>query len=99
MINETAERAVLNGLGLIHDGDIVMTHCHSGSVVNTIILHKKKGLNFKVYNTETRPLFQGRKTSKALVEAGIDTTMITDSSLPFLMNEGIDGDDVDCVII
>ena len=27
LINETAERAVLNGLGIIHDGDNVLTHC------------------------------------------------------------------------
>jgi putative translation initiation factor eIF-2B subunit 2 len=58
LINETAERAVLNGLGIINDGDNVLTHCHSSSAVKTLKLHKVKGLKFKVYNTETRPLFQ-----------------------------------------
>ena len=87
LINETAERAVLNGLGIINDGDNVLTHCHSSSAVKTLKLHKVKGLKFKVYNTETRPLFQWRKTAKDLIEAGIDTTMVVDWVAPFLMDE------------
>ena len=100
LINETAERAVLNGLGIINDGDNVLTHCHSSSAVKTLKLHKGKGLKFKVYNTETRPLFQWRKTPKDLIEAGIDTTMVVDWVAPFLMDEE-SGTDLmmDCVII
>lgn len=100
LINETAERAVLNGLWVIHDGDNVLTHCHSSSAVKTLKLHKVKGLKFKVYNTETRPLFQWRKTAKDLIEAGIDTTMVVDGVAPFLMDEE-SGTDLmmDCVII
>lgn len=100
LINETAERAVLNGLGIIQEGDNVLTHCHSSSAVKTLALHKVKGLNFKVYNTETRPLFQWRKTAKDLLKAGIDTTMVVDGVAPFLMDEE-SGTDLmmDCVII
>lgn len=100
LINETAERAILNGLGIIHDGDNVLTHCHSSSAVKTLKLHKVKGLKFKVYNTETRPLFQWRKTAKDLIEAGIDTTMVVDWVAPFLMDEE-SGTDLmmDCVVI
>ena len=100
LIHETAERAVLNGLGIINDGDNVLTHCHSSSAVKTLKLHKTKGLKFKVYNTETRPLFQGRRTAKDLIKAGIDTTMVVDGVAPFLMDEE-SGTDLmmDCVII
>lgn len=100
LIKETAERAVLNGLGIIQDGDNVLTHCHSSSAVKTLKLHKVKGLKFKVYNTETRPLFQGRKTAKELIEEGIDTTMVVDGVAPFLMDEE-SGTDLmmDCVVI
>lgn len=100
LINETAERAVLNGLGIINDGDNVLTHCHSSSAIKTLKLHKVKGLDFKVYNTETRPLFQGRKTAKDLIEGGIETTMVVDGVAPFLMDEE-SGTDLmmDCVII
>ena len=64
-----------------------MTHCHSTSAVKTLALHKVKGLKFKVFNTETRPLYQGRKTAKELVEEGIDTTMVVDGVAPFLIDE------------
>ena len=100
LINETAERAVLNGLGIINEWYNVLTHCHSSSAIKTLKLHKIKGINFKVYNTETRPLFQGRKTSADLIAAGIDTTMVVDGVAPFLMDE-TSGTDLmmDCVII
>ena len=100
LINETAERAVLNGLGIVNDWDNVLTHCHSSSAIKTLKLHKIKGINFKVYNTETRPLYQGRKTSADLIAAWIDTTMVVDGVAPFLMDES-SGTDLmmDCVII
>ena len=100
LINETAERAVLNGLGIVHDGDNVLTHCHSSSAIKTLKLHKIKGIDFRVYNTETRPLYQWRKTSADLIAAGIDTTMVVDGVAPFLMDES-SGTDLmmDCVVI
>mgnify|MGYP003091309948 FL=1 len=100
LIKETAERAILNGLGIINDGDNVLTHCHSTSAVKTLSLHKVKGLKFKVFNTETRPLYQGRKTAKDLIEEWIDVTMVVDGVAPFLMDEE-SGTDLmmDCVII
>ena len=100
LINETAERAVLNGLWVVNEWDNVLTHCHSSSAIKTLKLHKIKGINFKVYNTETRPLYQWRKTSADLIAAGIDTTMVVDWVAPFLMDES-SGTDLmmDCVII
>ncbi len=65
---------------LIKSGDVVFTHCHSTNVVNALIYAKKKGKKFQVYNTETRPLFQGRKTAKQLRKAGIKVTMFIDSA-------------------
>jgi ribose 1,5-bisphosphate isomerase len=68
-------------LKLIKNKDVVFTHCHSTNVVNALIYAKKKGKKFQVYNTETRPLFQGRKTAKELRKAGIKVTMFIDSAL------------------
>ena len=100
LINETAERAVLNGLWVINEWDNVLTHCHSSSAIKTLKLHKIKWVNFKVYNTETRPLYQWRKTSADLIAAGIDTTMVVDGVAPFLMDESSWTDlMMDCVII
>ena len=63
-----------------HD-DVIFTHCHSTNVVNALIYAKKKGKKFEVYNTETRPLYQGRKTASELKKAGIKVTMFIDSAL------------------
>jgi len=66
---------------IIKSQDIIFTHCHSTNVVNALIYAKKQGKNFEVYLTETRPLFQGRKTATELRKAGIKTTMFVDSAL------------------
>ncbi|MGM5484606.1 MAG: translation initiation factor eIF-2B [Nanobdellota archaeon] len=64
----------------IKNGDIVYTHCHSSTVCNILKEAKRKGIDFEVHNTETRPLYQGRKTAKELSEAGIKVTHYTDSA-------------------
>jgi len=71
---------------LIHDGDLIYTHCHSTNVVQALIYSKKKGKKFEIYNTETRPLFQGRKTSKELKKAGIPVTMFVDSAFDTIIS-------------
>jgi ribose 1,5-bisphosphate isomerase len=65
---------------LIKQNSIIFTHCHSSTVIEALIYAKKKGKKFEVYNTETRPLFQGRKTSRDLKKARIKNTMFTDSA-------------------
>ncbi len=66
---------------MIKNNDVIFTHCHSTNVVNALIYARKKGKKFQVYNTETRPLYQGRKTAKELSRAGIKVTMFVDSAL------------------
>jgi len=65
---------------LIRKNDVIFTHCHSSTVVEALIYAKKKGKKFEVYLTETRPLFQGRKTARELRKAGIKVTMFVDSA-------------------
>lgn len=68
-------------LKAIKNGDVIFTHCHSTNVSQALIYAKKHGKKFQVYNTETRPLMQGRKTAKELSKAGIKVTMFVDSAL------------------
>ena len=75
------EKINKNVLKLIKKNDVIFTHCHSTNVVNALIYAKNKGKKFEVYNTETRPLFQGRKTARELRKAGIKVTMFVDSAL------------------
>ncbi|MEK6913959.1 MAG: hypothetical protein AABW47_04805 [Nanoarchaeota archaeon] len=67
-------------LKLIKNKEVIFTHCHSTNVVNALIFAKKAWKKFEVYNTETRPLFQGRKTANELKKAKIKVTMFIDSA-------------------
>ena len=67
-------------LELIEGNPVIFTHCHSSTVVEALINAKKEGKEFSVYNTETRPLYQGRKTSKELARQGIEVTTFTDDA-------------------
>ena len=79
--DEAQDEINKKALKLIKSGDVIFTHCHSTNVVNALIHAKKKGKKFEVYNTETRPRFQGRQTAKELKNAGIKVTMFVDSAL------------------
>lgn len=70
----------------------ILTHCHSSTVEGVFREARKGNKKFKVFNTETRPLFQGRITAKNLLEYGIPVTMITDSAAPFFASS-FSGDD------
>ena len=62
----------------IRKNSTIFTHCHSSTVIDSLIYSKKK--NFQVFNTETRPLYQGRKTTKELLKAKIKVTGIVDAA-------------------
>ncbi len=77
-----------NLLKIIKSGDVIFTHCHSTNVVNSLIYSKKHRKKFEVYNTETRPLLQGRKTAKELKRNKIKVTMFVDSALGVALSRG-----------
>lgn len=86
-----------NGLTLVKDGDGILTHCNAGSLaaseygtgLGSILLGAERGMNFHVYSDETRPLLQGaRLTSFELSNAGVDVTLICDSTASLLMKQG-----------
>jgi len=75
---------------LIDDGENIVTHCHSWSVVKILTNARNQGKKIHVYNTETRPLYQWRRTSQDLIKAWVPDTMITDSSAPFFVDNEYD---------
>ena len=72
---------------IIKNNSIIFTHCHSTNVANELIYAKKHGKKFQVYNTETRPIFQGRLTSKQLSKSGIKVTTFIDSAARLAIND------------
>jgi len=85
--DEAQEKINKNILKIIKDNDIIFTHCHSTNVVNALKYAKKHGKSFEVYNTETRPLFQGRKTARELRKAGIKVTTFVDSAAAIVLEK------------
>jgi ribose 1,5-bisphosphate isomerase len=80
MIEASSKKIQEYGSNLIENGMIVFTHCHSSYVVNTIIEAKLQGKKFEVYNTETRPKFQGRITAQEIAQNGIKVHHMVDSA-------------------
>src|SRR3989344_8708288 len=76
LIDRHFEKILFYGKKFIKNKRRIFTHCHSSAVVNVLKLNKK----LKVFNTETRPLFQGRKTAEELSKAGIDVVNIVDAA-------------------
>ena len=85
------------GLSLIKEGDGILTHCNAGPLATSrygtalgpMFLGKEKGMNFRVFADETRPLLQGaRLTSYELHKAGIDVTLICDNMASIVMRNG-----------
>ena len=85
------------GLSLLKDGDGVLTHCNAGplatskygTAIGPLLLGKERGIDFRAFADETRPLLQGaRLTSYELDKAGIDVTLICDNMASMVMKNG-----------
>ena len=85
------------GLSLVRPGDGILTHCNAGplatsrygTAIGPILLGKERGIDFRVFADETRPLLQGaRLTSYELQKAGVDVTLICDNMASIVMKNG-----------
>lgn len=68
------------GAKLVKNKYVVFTHCRSSTVIGILLAAKKKGRKFSVYNTETRPTFEGRKAAEQLSRAGIKVETFVDAA-------------------
>jgi len=65
----------------------IFTHCYSSGVQKILEKVDNANIDIKVFNMETRPVFQGRLTAKKLSESGINVTMCLDSAAPFVVSK------------
>lgn len=68
------------GAKKIRNGMKIFTHCHSSTVEAILIKAKEQKKVFEVFNTETRPRFQGRITAINLAKHKIPVTHMVDSA-------------------
>ncbi|MFZ1948221.1 MAG: S-methyl-5-thioribose-1-phosphate isomerase [bacterium] len=85
------------GSELIADGMTLLTHCNAGGLATAgygtalapMYVAKQRGIRFKVFADETRPLLQGaRLTAWELQRAGVDVTVVCDSAAHSLLARG-----------
>lgn len=89
--------ACRTGAGPFARGCGIITHCNAGPLATSrygtalgpILLGNERGLHFKVFADETRPLLQGaRLTTYELNRAGVDVTLICDNMASIVMKQG-----------
>ena len=87
-----------HGAALIRDGMGILTHCNAGPLATSrygtalgpMILAAERGVKFKAYADETRPLLQGaRLTAYELLNAGVDVTLLCDNMASYAMQQGL----------
>ncbi|PIR05833.1 hypothetical protein COV56_00735 [Candidatus Kuenenbacteria bacterium CG11_big_fil_rev_8_21_14_0_20_37_9] len=94
LLHDIDQKITEHGSKFIKNKENIFIHCHSRTVENILIRAKKEyKKKFHVYNDETRPLFQGRITSKSLIKNKIPNTMVVDPAAPFLVSDA-SGDDI-----
>lgn len=86
-----------HGAPLLKGAKGVLTHCNAGALATAgigtalaVIYHAAQKQKFTVYADETRPLLQGaRLTAWELLQAGIETRLITDSMAASVLQKGL----------
>ncbi|MCS7099696.1 MAG: hypothetical protein RMH84_00495 [Sulfolobales archaeon] len=69
----------------IENGDTILTHSYSTTVLRLLTKAPERGLNISVYATESRPGGEGKLTASYLRRVGIKTTLIVDSAVRYVM--------------
>lgn len=87
-----------NGAEMIHNDDVILTHCNAGSLatvtygtaLGVLRAASDMGKSIQVIATETRPVMQGsRLTAFELDHYGIDFSLIPDTAVGHLMSSGL----------
>ena len=94
-VRESRNAIAATGARQLRDGDVLLTHCHSTTVVAAIKAAASEGKALEVIATETRPFRQGLVTVAALSKAGIQCSLIVDSAVAHVLATR----DVDAVLV
>ncbi len=87
----------MNLLSLVRPGATILTHCNAGALatagygtaLSVFFVAKEQGIELKAIADETRPRLQGaRLTAFELVQAGVDTTLISDNMAAVVLAQG-----------
>ena len=87
-IESSKQEAAENAASLIEDGDVLLTHESSSTVMATLDHAVEAGKGFELFVTESRPRFLGRRTARRLATRdGVDVTLIVDNAAGVYLSE------------
>ncbi|WP_262179282.1 translation initiation factor eIF-2B [Haloarcula laminariae] len=87
-VESSKQRAAERAADLVEDGDVLLTHENSSTVMTTFDEIVGAGKTVETFVTESRPRFLGRKTARQLAERdGVDVTLITDGAAGHYLEE------------
>lgn len=74
---------------VLGDEEVILTYGHSEVVVNALIFanSKQDSKKLRVIVVDAQPLFEGKRTLRKLVDAGINCTYVPLSALTFMLRE------------
>jgi len=87
-IDAAKERAAGEAAGLLADGDTLVTHDFSTTVLAAIEQAVASGDELSLYVTESRPRYLGRRMARTLAGVdGVETTLVVDSAVGHVLAE------------
>lgn len=87
-IESGKQEAAENAAAELADGDTILTHDYSSTVLGAIESATDAGKSLSVYVTEARPRFLGRKTARTLANMNeVEVTLIVDSAAGTYLTE------------
>ncbi|GGL39263.1 translation initiation factor eIF-2B subunit delta [Halarchaeum grantii] len=87
-VQTSKERAAAEAARTLSDGDTVLTHESSSTVIATLEHALEDGLTLDLYVTEARPRFLGRRTARRLADHdAIDVTVVVDGAAGYCLDE------------
>ncbi len=85
---ETSKAAAANAAERIADGETLLVHDYSTTVLESIETAAMSGKHLTVYVTEARPRTLGRKTARALAAMDrVDARMVVDSAMGYALRD------------
>jgi len=86
-LEESIEKIAEIGARRLKDGDVILAHSYSSSVIAILKKAHEQGKRLKLFVTETRPELEGRDVARELVASGIETTLIIDSAVAHFVKD------------
>lgn len=86
-INEAKKKIGEIGSKRIMDGDVILTHGFSTTVLSVLKEVAEEGKHVHVFVTEARPRLEGREMAMNVSELGLPVTLIVDSAVRVFINE------------